>query len=178
MERPRSPWPSLRRLRIHLALAALVAASVLAVACSPHDRRPGTWLSGELVRDPVDDWSFTDEAQEIFIETRTWYGIPHSVTTVCASDGGTLYVPSVYFEGGEFPEARFWNRNVVRDPRVRLQIDDRLYERRAVLVEDAAEREKALQAFARKYPFWQELAAKPESERPKVYFLRMDPGEG
>lgn len=176
MERPRSPWPSLRRPRIHLALAALVAASALAVACSPHDRRPGTWLSGELVRDPVDDWSFTDEAGEIFVETRTWYGIPHSVTTVCATDGETLYVPSVYSaEEGEFPEARFWNRNVARDPRVRLQIGDRLYERRAVVVEDAAEREAALAAFARKYPFWQELAAKPEGERPRLYYFRMDP---
>jgi hypothetical protein len=177
MERSQGPWPSLRRPRIQRVSVSLLAASALAVACSPHDRRPGTWLSGELVQDPVADWSFTDEAEEIFIETRTWYGIPHSVTTVCASDGATLYVPSVYFEGGEFPEARFWNRNVVRDSRVRLQIDDRLYERRAVLVEDAAERERALAAFARKYPFWQELAAKPESERPRVFFLRMDPGE-
>jgi len=177
MERPRSPWLSLRRLLLLPVLAAVVAASALVVACSPHDRRPGTWLSGELVEEPVTDWSFTDEVQEIFVETRTWYGIPHSVTTVCAADGANLYVPSVYFEGGEFPEARFWNRNVVRDPRVRVQIGDRLYQRRAVLIEGAAEREAALAAFARKYPFWQELAAKPESERPRVFFFRMDPGE-
>jgi hypothetical protein len=157
--------------------AALIALSALVVACSPSDRRPGTWLSGEVVQEPVEDWSFTDDAQEIFVETRTWYGIPHSVTTVCASDGASLYVPSVYFDGGEFPDARFWNRNVVRDPRVRLQIGERIFERRAVVVDDAAERDAALAAFARKYPFWQELAAKPEGERPQVYFFRMDPGE-
>jgi hypothetical protein len=177
MELPRSPWLSLRRPWVRPALAMLVSAVALGVACSPHDRRPGTWLSGELVVEPVADWSFSDEAEEIFVETRTWYGIPHSVTTVCAADGAALYVPSVYFEGGEFPAARFWNRNVVRDPRVRLQIGDRLYERRAVVVEDAAEREVALAAFARKYPFWQELVAKPESERPRIFFFRMDPGE-
>ena len=177
MEHPRFPWLSLLRRRLLPVAAALAAGAALVVACSPHDRRPGTWLSGELVEEPVGDWSFTDDVQEIFVETRTWYGIPHSVTTVCASDGASLYVPSVYFEGGEFPDARFWNRNVVRDPRVRLQIDGRLYEAQAVVVESAAEREAALAAFARKYPFWQELAAKPESERPKVYFFRMDPGE-
>ena len=177
MEHPRPPWFSLLRLGLLPVAAALVAGAALVVACSPHDRRPGTWLSGELVEEPVGDWSFTDEVQEIFVETRTWYGIPHSVTTVCAADGASLYVPSVYFEEGEFPDARFWNRNVVRDPRVRLQIGERLYEAQAVLVEGAAERQTALAAFARKYPFWQELAAKPESERPRVYFFRMDPGE-
>jgi hypothetical protein len=166
----------LRRPRVHPLLAALAAAA-LAVACSPHDRRPGTWLSGELVPGPVADWSFSDEAEEIFVETRTWYGIPHSITTVCAADGAALYVPSVYFEGGEFPDARFWNRNAVRDPRVRIQIGDRLYAGRAVVVEDAAEREAALAALARKYPFWQELVAKPEDERPSVYFFRIDPEE-
>jgi hypothetical protein len=166
-----------RRLPLLGVPAALVALSALVVACSPSDRRPGTWLSGEVVQEPVEDWSFTDDAQEIFVETRTWYGIPHSVTTVCASDGASLYVPSVYFDGGEFPDARFWNRNVVRDPRVRLQIGERIFERRAVVVDDAAERDAALAAFARKYPFWQELAAKPEGERPQVYFFRMDPGE-
>ena len=163
------------RARSRLAPAAALAALCLALGCAPHDERPGLWLPGELATEPVDDWSFTDGAKEIFVETHTWYGIPHSVTTVCAAEGGVLWVPSVYFEGGEFPDARFWNRNVVRDPRVRLGIDGRLYERRAVLVTDPAERERALAALARKYPFWSELAAKPEAERPKVYFLRMDP---
>ncbi len=162
--------------RLWLAVAALSVAFL--VGCAPRDRRPGFWLSGEVVREPITDWSFTDAVPEIFVETRTWYGVPHSVTTVCASDGGTLYVPSVYFEGGDFPEARFWNRNVVRDPRVRLQIGEHLYERRAVVVREDAERAAAMAAFARKYPFWKELALKPEAERPPVFFFRMDPIEG
>ena len=159
----------------NLALAALCLA--LLVGCAPRDRRPGLWLSGEVVREPVGDWSFTDEVQEIFVETRTWYGIPHSVTTVCAQQAGALYVPSLYFDDGEFPEARFWNRNAVRDPRVRLQIGGRLYERQAVVVHDDAERAAALAAFARKYPFWRELLAKPEAERPRIFLFRMDARE-
>jgi hypothetical protein len=167
MRSPRSP---------SLAVAALSVA--LLVGCAPHDRRPGLWLSGEVVQEPVGDWAFTDAVPEIFVETRTWYGIPHSVTTVCATDGGALYVPSLYFDDGEFPEARFWNRNAVRDPRVRLQIGERLYERRAVVVDDEAERATALAAFARKYPFWRELGEKPEAERPRIFFFRMDAREG
>jgi hypothetical protein len=156
-------------------VAALAIGCALLAACDPKDRRPGLWLTGEVVEEPVTDWSFTDSVPEIFVETRTWYGIPHSVTTVCAAIGDRLYVPSVYFEGGEFPEKRAWNRNVVRDPRVRLEIDGRIYERSARLVEDPAEWQQALEAFARKSPFWKEMAGKPESERPKLYFVRMDP---
>jgi hypothetical protein len=153
-----------------------IAFAVLLLAgCQPKDRRPGLWLSGEVETQPVADWSFANEQREIQVETRTWYGIPHSVTTVVVAHNGTLYVPSVYFEGGEFPDARFWNRNVVRDPRVRLKIGDRIYERQAALVEDPAEWNDVLAAFARKIPFWQEMASKPESERPKIVFLRMDP---
>jgi hypothetical protein len=144
-------------------------------ACGPQDRRPGLWLSGETVEAPVTDWSFTDAVPEIFLETRTWYGVPHSVTVVCVGQGDRLYVPSVYRERGEFPSERYWNRNVVRDPRVRLQIGDSIYERKAVLVTDDAEWQSVLDAFARKSPFWKELAAQPESERPKLHFLRMDP---
>jgi hypothetical protein len=158
-----------------LETAAALAALCLLAACEPSDRRPGLWLRGEVVAEPVSDWSFTSDVQEIFVETRTWYGIPHSVTTVCAADGADLFVPSVYFEGGEYPDARFWNRNVARDPRVRLGIAGRLYERRAVLVTGPEERARALAAFARKYPFWSDLAAKPEAERPTLVFLRMDP---
>lgn len=155
--------------------AILAFAAALLAACAPHDRRPGLWLSGEVLREPVSDWSFTDAVPEIFLETRTWYGIPHSVTVVCVGIGDRLYVPSVYRERGEFPDERLWNRNVVRDPRVRLQIAARIYERNAVLVEDPAEWRAVLDAFTHKSPFWKDLAALPEAERPRLYFLRMDP---
>ena len=163
--------------RLRISWSVLLVSLVLLASCEPQDRRPGFWLSGELVETPVTDWSFTDEIPEIFVETHTWYGIPHSVTTVCVAHNGTLYVPSVYFEGGEFPDARFWNRNVVRDPRVRLKIGERIFEREAVLVEDPAEWNEVLDAFARKSSFWKDLADKPESDRPKIIFFRMDPRE-
>jgi hypothetical protein len=159
-------------------LAVLAGLHVLLGCVDPSDRRPGFWLSGEVETAPVADWSFTDARREIFLETRTWYGIRHSVTVVCAAHDGALYVPSLYYGGGDFPAERHWHRNVARDPRVRLQIGDRLYERRAVLVTDPAEWNAVFAAFARKMPFWKELADKPEAERPKLIFMRMDPPPG
>ena len=159
-------------------MVALAFAALLATACiEPHERRPGLWLRGDVVETPVSDWSFSDAHAQIFVETRTGYLLPHSVTTVCAAAGDRLWVPSVYFGGGSFPESRFWNRNVVRDPRVRLKIGERIYPRRAVLVTDPAQRAEALAAFAAKYPFWSDLLARPEAERPPIAILRMDPPE-
>jgi hypothetical protein len=155
-------------------LAAFAIALALA-ACEPRDHRPGQWLRGERVAEPVSDWSFSDPVPEIFVETRTWYGIPHSVTTVCVALGPDLYVPSLYGEGEGFPDGKFWTRNVARDPHVRLEITGKLYEREAVLVEDPAEYERVLEAFARKYDFWRDLGSKPASERPNLVFLRMQP---
>jgi hypothetical protein len=164
-------YPTVRALRTAVATLALLAAA----GCEPQDRRPGLWLSGEVASEPVADWAWSDAHSEIFLETRTWYGVPHSVTVVCAADGARLYVPSLYRDGGGWPDAKYWNRNVARDPNVRLGIGDRLYERKAVLVTDEAERDRALAAFARKYPFWAELAAKPHAERLPFAIVRMDP---
>lgn len=158
-----------------LARVLVGIALFTAIACSPHGRRPGTWLSGELTMRPAAGWSFTSEIPEIFVETRSGFGVPHSVTTVCASHAGSLYVPSVYFEGGEFPDNRRWNRNVARDPRVRVGIAGKLYEGRAELVTDLAERAGVLGAFAAKYPFWQQMLDQPEAERPTLVLLRIDP---
>src|SRR5439155_17611619 len=58
---------------------ALVVLSV--VGLDPKERRPGLWLRGELVSGPVTDWSFTDTYPNIAVQTRSWYGLPHSVTT-------------------------------------------------------------------------------------------------
>ena len=79
-----------------VGLAALLV--VFAFGCmDPKDRRPGLSLSGEVVNEPINDWSFADEIQQIYLETQTWYLIPHSVTTVCAGLGEKLYVPSIYY---------------------------------------------------------------------------------
>jgi hypothetical protein len=47
-----------------------------------------------------------------------------------------------------------------------------------VLVEDPAEYEGVLAAFARKYPFWHDLARTPAEERPNLVLLRMQARSG
>ena len=135
-----------------VVLLVLILAVLRVVGLDPKDRRPGLWLSGEVVTTPVTDWSFTDRYPNILLETRSWYLLPHSVTVTCTAHDGQLYLTSVYRPGLQFPRDRLWNRNVMRDPHVRLKIGDKLYDRTLVLVQDPAEREGALRAKARKYP--------------------------
>ena len=72
-------------------LVSLLA--LVAMACvDPQDRRPGLRLSGKVVDAPVDDWSFTRDHREIYVETRPPWLVPHSVTIVCTSLDGRLYI--------------------------------------------------------------------------------------
>jgi len=118
----------------------------------PRDRTPGLWLKGELVTAPVSDWSFTDAYQTVKVQTRTWYLLPHSVTTYCVAYKGQLYLTSVYNAGIEYPHGRSWNADVARDPHVRLKIGDRLYDRILSHVTDPSEHAEVLEAKRKKYP--------------------------
>jgi hypothetical protein len=131
-------------------LLALVALRV--VGLDPHERRPGLWLTGKSVAAPVTDWSFTDQYQTIYAQTRAWYGLPHSVTTTVTAYNSHLYLTSVYRPAMRFPDDRLWNKNILRDPRVRLKIGDRVFDGIAALVTDPAEKDGVLDAKAKKYP--------------------------
>lgn len=122
------------------------------VGLDPQERRPGLWLRGEVVTAPVADWSFTDRSPTIAVQTRSWYGLPHSVTVTCTALDGHLYLTSVYPPGLEFPRDRLWNRNVMRDSRVRLKIGAQVYDRTLAVVSDPAEKDAVLAAKAMKYP--------------------------
>lgn len=135
-----------------VVLLVLILVVLSVVGLEPKERRPGLWLRGERVTTPVTDWSFTDQFQTILLQTRSWYLLPHSVTVTCTAANGHLYLTSVYREGQQFPRDRLWNRNVLRDPRVRLKIGDKVYDRTLTLVEDPAEREVVLRAKEKKYP--------------------------
>jgi hypothetical protein len=152
--------------------AAWPAAALLAATCSlePSGERPGFGLSGEVVREPVPDWSFTDGIEEIRIETRTGYGLPHSVTIWCVSIDGELYVGA---SAPEFPKERRWVRNVRRDPNVRLEIAGRIYERQLEVITDPARADFVDRAFGRKYRY--DVDEDPD---PVVYWRVVDRGGG
>lgn len=157
-------------MRRRVIPAAWPALAVLAAACSlePSGERPGFGISGEVARAAVSDWSFTDAVEEILIETRTGYGVPHSVTIWCVSIEGELYVGA---SAPEFPEERRWVRNVRRDPDVRLKIAGRIYERRLELIADPALTDLVNRAFGRKYHY--DVDEDPD---PVVYWRVVDRG--
>jgi len=76
------------------------------------------------------------------LETRTWYGIPYSVTILPTPRGDRLYIGGSARDARlerEFPDYKQWWANVERDPRVRLKIDGKIYEMTAALVSDPVE---------------------------------------
>ena len=110
--------------------------------------RPGFWLTGEVVHEPVTNWDWVNKVNDpirkntIELETRTWYGIPHSVTINIVARGDKLYVQGTERDfrlQKKFPYSKAWWANVERDPRVRMKIGGKLYEMTLVLIHDRAE---------------------------------------
>ncbi len=107
--------------------------------------RPGLWLAGDVVSEAVTNWDWVNQYGDAFaedateLETRTWYGIPHSVTVLLVPRGDKLYLQSsaqTFRLNREFPYGKAWWRNVERDPRVRLKIGGKIYEMTVVLIQD------------------------------------------
>jgi hypothetical protein len=136
------------------ACIACAIAMALTVACSidPSDARPGLGLSGEVHQQQVEDWSFTSEVEEIFIETVTSYWIPHSVTAWCVIVENELYVAA------DDADKKSWVVNVARDPNVRLKIAGKVYEQKLVPVTDATTIAAIDSGFERKYDYEEEEA--------------------
>lgn len=162
-----------RLLMVLLGVLVLAYAGLSTLGIEPQDRQPGTRLDGELVTLPT-SWAFTDEVQEVHLETYPWWGIPFSVTTVLAHDGNELFVPSLYEAEMSFPGTKFWNKVVQRNPNVRLRVGEELYELQIAPISEPAEFERALQALGRKYPFWAERIAANDN-RGQFALLRLSP---
>ena len=116
-----SIYAGVRRAAPLLQVAAL-APLLLQVACQPKDTRPGLWLRGETSETSATDWSLAADVEEIFIETRPWYGIRHSTTIWCVVIDDALYI------GSYGDEKKAWERNVARNNEARLGIDGNLFD--------------------------------------------------
>jgi hypothetical protein len=117
---------------------------------NPGATRPGLWLSGEVVTEPITDWSFAEKipVSQTAIQTRNWFLpiLAHSVITNKFIYKGRLYIRSGYPAGIKLPAGRHWNKNILADPYVRIRLAGKLYDRRLVYVTDSAEREELLRA--------------------------------
>lgn len=150
---------SMRSLRLIVVLT--LCATVLA-CIAPVDRRPGLWLSGQ-VGPLVEDWSFVNDHSEIFVEVRTPYGIRHSVTVVCASLDGVLYM------GARSPSTKRWVGYVRQRPEVRLKIGERIYRAEMTAINDAEGVVLARRAYARKY----RRPETPPADAPPIQYYRV-----
>jgi hypothetical protein len=139
----------------------LVALLLGALGCEPMGPIPGGRLSGEVASGPDPDWSFTGAIETVKLETRP--SDPYSVTTWVVDHDGSLYVPT------RNPDSRRWVRYVTADPAVRIRVGDRIYERRAVRVTDAAELDAVADALIAKYQI-----ERPAPDEPVALF-RLDP---
>jgi hypothetical protein len=105
---------------------------------------PGGPLAGDLVVEPVSDWRFTDDDVTVAVETQgEWFN--HSVTTLAVAVGPNLYVPAR--EGFR----KRWVANAVRDPRVKIGVDGRIYKGKATRVTDPDEAAEVGKYQLRKY---------------------------
>ncbi|MEM8767998.1 MAG: hypothetical protein AAGE43_11165 [Pseudomonadota bacterium] len=109
-------------------LAALV---LLAAGCSgPLGMVPGGELAGDVVVEPVSDWSFASD-DYLALETRP--DDPYSVNLNYIVRDGALYLDPA--------EGRSWLDHLRADPRVRVRLNGKVYPLKAVLVAEPGELE-------------------------------------
>jgi hypothetical protein len=127
-----------------LLILAAAGGVLYARRSNPIEFISGRQLTGEVVTEPVSDWSFAKDYPTIALETRP--GAPHSVTAWCLVHEGKLYVPA------SAGSTKSWTHYAAADPRVRIKIGDKIYPGVATrVVADEALREPIAQIARDKY---------------------------
>ena len=138
---------------------SIAVAVIVVSACSPSDRTPGQWLRGDVVDTVPQDWTFTDKFKEIYVEVKTPYFIPHSVTIWCAHVDGKLFI------GARDPETKNWPGWLNKNRNIRLKIGDDIYSVAAVDLTDEETLTKVRSAYASKYDLATSADGKPRKVR-------------
>jgi hypothetical protein len=142
-----------------------LVAALGGTGCQPQDVRPGLWLRGERVEEHVVDWRFAGEVEEIFIETRPWYRIPHSTTIWCVELDGRLYI------GSYGDQKKVWEKNIARNAEARLRVAGKIYEVTVTPVTDRNLIDALHGAYAQKY----DMAEVFGDELPPWWYYRVAP---
>ena len=164
MSKDREQFDAEERWVLPVRLLALLSIAVWCVGCQPKDVMPGTWVRGDLVEEQVDDWRFTREIEEIFIETRAWYGIPHSTTIWCAEQSGNLYI------GSYGDKKKTWEKNIARSPEARLAIEGKIYAVTVTPVTDRALIDALHAMYTQKY----DMAEVFGDDLPEWWYYRVE----
>src|SRR5690554_4350582 len=110
----------------------------------PCDRVPGARLAGDLVEQPVQDWTFANDAGLCQIQVDTGL-LSHALNLNCmATPDGKLYLSCAQCEG------KYWSNNAVQHGSGRIRLDGKLYPVNFVKIDDPAEIGQAWNARTRK----------------------------
>jgi len=129
--------------RLFLALFAIVILAVGAVLISPMSPIPGGALTGDVVEEPVNDWSFA--ANELVGRLETRGPKPRSVAVTCIVANGQLYV------GCSACSGRYWSQQLVAEPNVRYRVRGKIYNVTATRVTDPEEIDRVWRVRAARY---------------------------
>jgi hypothetical protein len=105
----------------------------------------GALVSGELVSEPVADWSFAKDVPEIALQLASQ---SQSRTTWILVSDGKAYIPA----STEYPPGKTWHRKALEDGRATLRIDGKLYPVTLAKVEDPLSVATVRDVASRKYP--------------------------
>ena len=123
--------PRILSLSFALSIASTLALLVIVVGCGgPVLVFPGGALSGDVVSEPIDDWSFVSDS---FVDVEFRPDDPYSVELNYIVRDGKLYLDPA--------EGRIWFEYLKADPRLRVRFGDKVYPVVAVLVGQPGELE-------------------------------------
>ena len=187
---PVRSWP--RRAAIAIVVLGVIAVVAFKVAQRASDGPltdiiPGGELrSGELVTEPVQDWSFADgETVELQLESPK-----RSRYTGLITHNGELYVPcDLGYMWGRFSGGirhtlhaiylfKTWHEDALLDGRVAFRLDGKRYERQAIRVTDprlVKELKTHLENLAREWVAPDTLGPPPTEGPRDIWFFRLDP---
>jgi len=105
----------------------------------------GSLASGPLVAEPVTDWSFAKDVQEVELQLDSQ---SKSRTTWIIVDKGKAYVPAAT----EYPPGKTWHRAALADGRAVLRIEGKRYPVTLTKVEDQTLLNGIREVASSKYP--------------------------
>ena len=159
-ERNSFRWTDSNRFRYFARCFAILITTIVVAACEPNGPTPGQWLHGDVVEPLPQDWAFTDDFQEVYVEVSTPYFVPHSVTIWCAHVDGNLYIAA------RDPESKNWPGWLDKNHDIRLKIGDKLYDVAAADFSDKETLTAVKFAYVEKY----DLPPPADNKSPKVQY--------
>ena len=144
---------SFKRLVLGVVTAAFVSLALLLVVARFSDGplaiiAGGAFTSGQLVIDPVPNWSFAHDIREVEFQL---LDPERSRTTWIIEHDGRIFIPSGYMTSWWGKLWKQWPHEAEVDGRVLLRIGDDLYERQLVRVQSGPLLAPVTAELSRKY---------------------------